>query len=367
MKLSKSFILFLFVPICVFSGDTSLCSYFKYCPADINTLCYRQSEYTMCAEELQKWDEVAEKAIEKEDLSWDQARRIYVYLAIAQAEAAYLSCRAKGCLVGSLDPVSSDVLGLFLRKYERPKDYVEDSYSRKLAEIVMTQIQWRVQREEARTDEYVLSDGEKKVYTEAWGVAKWIPWNCHCPCDFWPAPPPGRNSCIWKQQLAAIKQAQGSMTKEEKKAVEYWAGRSGPGSGDWRKIVDDYLYCRCGCIPCAKILKVRAVFASAAYDGTIVCFGSKYNYMVVRPKVRDPSIEYLIPLPGHPSYPAGHSSEAAIGSTIMCSFFPRDTAHWRRLASQSGYSRVCAGVHHPIEIEMGKESGTRVAQHALFR
>ena len=101
------------------------------------------------------------------------------------------------------------------------------------------------------------------------------------------------------------------------------------------------------------------------YDCSIVCFTAKYHFLDIRPKIYDPSITYIIDVPKHPSYPAGHAIEGTVASLILSHFFEEKSAHWKQMATESGLSRIWAGIHYPIDIEAGIESGTKVANKVL--
>src|ERR1700722_16485720 len=80
------------------------------------------------------------------------------------------------------------------------------------------------------------------------------------------------------------------------------------------------------------------------YDSVISYVGCKYHYLVVRPQVYDPTVIYEIPVPKHPSYPSGHSTESTLTATIMSFYFPIDAEYWHHLALQCCLSRIWAGI-----------------------
>ncbi len=95
------------------------------------------------------------------------------------------------------------------------------------------------------------------------------------------------------------------------------------------------------------------------YDASLVYLSSKYHYLVVRPKVYDPSVTYIIENPNHPSYPAGHSTASTTAAIILTHFFPEDERKWKDLAYEARKSRIWAGIHYPIDNEGGMESGKK--------
>ncbi len=87
-----------------------------------------------------------------------------------------------------------------------------------------------------------MSQRKETNYTLGSDVAKWIPWAAFPEVAYWPKAPPSMDDPEWKNQIAMIKSEQKTMTPERREAIDYWAGLKGPGSGDWRAIVNDYLF-----------------------------------------------------------------------------------------------------------------------------
>lgn len=338
----------------------ALPTYFCYTQEEYQSLCELCPESCMERGALQKWDEMAETAILKKEIPYHQTARIYTYLYQAQADAAHLSYNVKGQFVGSFDPISSQVLALFLSKIKPEKG---DAYSEKLAEIVVAKIKARMAEEEKSKDEFTIPKREKKQNGYGLYMAKWQPWYLCNICSYWPCPPPAKDDPIWKCQIMQIKQAQDPMTECKKESVLYWAGLTGVGSGDWRYIANTYIFCHQ--IPLGKTLRVRSVLMTGLYDTSIVCFTAKYHYMVMRPKMRDDSIHYEIPVPKHPSYPAGHSIESTAAAVILSHYFPSQCHRWNTYAEQAGWSRIWGGIHYPLDNQAGVMSGRKVAQAVL--
>jgi membrane-associated phospholipid phosphatase len=96
----------------------------------------------------------------------------------------------------------------------------------------------------------------------------------------------------------------------------------------------------------------------------------------------DPAWSPLLPTPGHPEFPAGHSASATAAATVLSGLFgnvpvtARDasgTEPERRLQSfdaaarETAMSRLYAGVHYPMGLEAGTDLGRRIGQLTLER
>jgi hypothetical protein len=332
---------------------------FYYSPRDIRRLGCMQSQYVMETEDLRRWDQIAREAIDKNHLTYLEALRIYTYLYVAQAEAASLSCRAKQLFLGSLDPVSNGVLKLLVSNYEQPSDYREDRYSRALADLVLSRVEWRLYREDQKRQKFSVPARNRTVYVEGLSLAKRIPW---CISDVAGSgapnpPPPGDPE--WKHQCELIKEAQEPKTAEKEAVVNYWAGITGPGVAAWHAVTNRYLWEQD--VGLAKALQVRAVLFISLYDGTIVCFHCKYRYQCLRPSAYDSTVTPWIAVPGHPSYPSDHSVESAIAASILTHFFPCEWKRWQEMVDDACESRIWAGVHYPLDDRAGRRCGERVA------
>lgn len=357
------FILLIFLCKFSFAAPLDKCKpiIFSYSSKELSALKSQNSTLQMSKNDLKKWDDIAKNEVDKNKLKFYQHARLFTYLYVAQEEAANLSCMIKGSYQGSLDPISQKILSLFLPSIT--KSVSSDPYSENLANIVFAKIEKRVKEENALKNEFIIPKEKQALYSSGLEVAKWIPWYATPPQAFWASPPPPPNSLEWKKGIAEIKSAQAKLTEENKKTVFRWAGVPDHWSDDWRSIANTYFFSHD--IPFAKLINARAVLTISLYDTVIACMTMKYHYQAIRPQEYDPTSVYLIVLPKHPTYPAGHAAEGASASIILSYYFPENTKEWERLSREVSLSRVWAGVHYPVDIKGGEESGKKVAKKVL--
>lgn len=340
--------------------------YFSYSDSEIAHITDFETQFTITKESLKKWDDKIEELIELNNMGSFDAMRAHTYLYVAQEEAAALSEYANGSLKGSLDPLCEALLGLFFTKYSRPQVYQSDIYSAKLRNLVLPRLKERIIKEDRSKKMFVLREDLKKNPETNYDVgrftARWIPWVVTDPEVCWPPQPPSSDQ-DWNEQISEIKNLKKDLTAEQRDKILFWASQKEKGSGDWVVILNDYMFQHQ--VSLEKMLFVRSQFMKGYYDATIVYFGSKYYYSMIRPKVRDPSITYEVELPNHPSYPAGHSTIASMAETLLSYYFPENREEWRELAEEAGLSRIWAGIHYPIDIQAGNFSGKCVAEAVI--
>ena len=343
--------------------EASLPAYFSYAPEELKALHQLPTNQNMDMLEVRKWDGIAMRAVEEKKLSFYDYTRVFTYLYVAQADAAYLSQNLIGEFKGSLDPVSYQVLSVFFPDLAKPTLFTEDLYSLALAQLITAQVDARIKHENSLSHLFYVPEALQQDFSAGLGVAKWIPWFAKPSIDYWPPSPPSLDNPVWKEQIAAIKAAQNPMTEEKKEVIYLWAGLSYPWSGDWRNIVNQYLLCRS--VPLKKAFSVRSTLMVGLYDSVAAYTTCKYHYLIPRPQKMDPSIRYEIPVPKHPSYPSGHATESTVATRILSLYFPADAKYWQIMAEQCRISRIWAGIHYPFDNEAGKVCGNKVADKVL--
>ena len=195
----------------------------------------------------------------------------------------------------------------------------------------------------------------------------WRPWVLASGDQYRPAPPPPARSPAWQAELAAVQDATGRRTPEQEAAVHFWAG--GPGTvtpaGLWIEIARDLIVRDALDAPHAA--RVLALSSVAMADGFICCWDAKYTYWTERPITADPSLDVLIPTPPFPSYTSGHSTVSAAAATVLGYLFPADEAALLASAAEAKSSRLWAGIHFPLDNDMGALGGGMIGRLVVTR
>jgi hypothetical protein len=177
-----------------------------------------------------------------------------------------------------------------------------------------------------------------------------------------PAPPPAHGSPAWRAEVAAVQEAVARRTSAQEAAAHFWAG--GPGTvtpgGLWIEIARD-LIVRDG-LDDAHAARVLALTSVALHDAFVCCWDAKYAYWMARPITADPGLAVLFPTPPFPTYTSGHSTISAAAAAILGHLFPADEYELRDRADEARDSRLWAGIHFPIDNEVGATSGAAVGR-----
>jgi membrane-associated phospholipid phosphatase len=195
----------------------------------------------------------------------------------------------------------------------------------------------------------------------------WQTWVLARGDQYRPPPPPPYGSPAWQAELIAVQEAAARRTAEQAAAAKFWAG--GPGTvtpaGLWIEIARK-LIVRDGLdgLPAARVLALTSV---AMADGFICCWDAKYVYWEERPITADPSLVTVIPTPPFPGYTSGHATISPAAATVLGYLFPDDEAELAGMAVEAKNSRLWAGIHFPIDNEMGALGGGMIGRLVVAR
>jgi membrane-associated phospholipid phosphatase len=190
----------------------------------------------------------------------------------------------------------------------------------------------------------------------------WRPWILPSGSAYRPGPPPAYGSPAFQAELAAVQEAVTHRTSEQVAAVLYWA--AGPGTvtpaGLWIEIARNLIMRdELDALQAALVLARTSV---AMADSSICCWDAKYTYWTLRPITADPDLDVLIPTPPFPSYTSGHSTISAAAATVLGHVFPTDQTELAAKATEAKDSRLWAGIHFPIDNEMGALGGSVIGR-----
>jgi membrane-associated phospholipid phosphatase len=177
-----------------------------------------------------------------------------------------------------------------------------------------------------------------------------------------PAPFPRWDSPAWRAELEAVQRAVANRTPEQEAAVHFWAGDPGtvtPG-GLWIEIARE-LIMRDG-LDLPRAADVLALTSVAIADAFVCCWDAKYAYWSARPITADPTLNVLITTPPFPSYTSGHSTVSAAAATVLGHLFPADAERLVARAVEAKESRLWAGIHFPLDNEIGAAMGGLVGR-----
>lgn len=350
--------------------QSSIRTYFTYETAEIDELKALSSASTITIADIQKWEDRAYNLVESHNSIDVDASKIYAYLSIAQMDAAALSYKVHKDFVGNIDLISKEVLCEF---YPDSCDSLtttnDDTYSKKLSDIVISKIKTRIEADTAQTQPMALKNGAQYWQGPPPQVGlsapSFEPWFVTAADQFRVAPPPAADSQQRKDELVVVKNMLANATNEQKAIVVKWAG--GPGTrtppGIWMTLAADYM--QQSDVPLGTYLEVRALLAAAMADAVITVFDSKYYYQYKRPNMFDTSIITIMPTPNHPSYPAGHATISWAAATVLGHYFPNNQQEWQRLATEASDSRTIGGIHFPMDNVAGTTLGVNVGNQAL--
>jgi hypothetical protein len=352
-----------------YTATTMLPTYFKYSQAETQALTGLKSDDEMTQNALKKWDDILFKLIKDHFVGDAPASRIYAYVYTAQRDAAYLSYNINHNFVGSLDPVSAEVLCLFFSDScsNLKAGLKSDAYSEALATLVINKVKQRMAFDKNTKPYPEIVDaqhwaGVRPYYSQDTGA--WKTWFLTSSKEF-VAPSPRTDSAFWQEQLNMTKQALLHITPEQTKTVVFWAGDPGTITppGIWLMMANDYMWLQH--TPFTKVLLVRSVLSMGIADSVIAVFNSKYTYWVRRAFMMDHSIHTVMPTPNHPSYPAGHSTISGAAATILDYYFPENATAWGRSMEEASRSRVLGGIHFTVDTEQGVILGEKVGLNAI--
>jgi membrane-associated phospholipid phosphatase len=212
--------------------------------------------------------------------------------------------------------------------------------------------------------------------------------------QFRPGPPPALTSQAYAQALNEVKSlgqnTSTTRTPEQTAIGKFWAG---PIWNTWNEIAENAALAHHTNLETTA--RLFAVLNLSFADSTIALYDAKYDYQLWRPVtairlantignpaiVGDPTWTPLAPTAPDPAYPSAHGVISGAGATVLSSFFGnndqvrvtsdvvpgvvRTFASYNDVATEAGLSRIYAGQHTRIDIEVGSQLGQAVTQFAL--
>lgn len=92
----------------------------------------------------------------------------------------------------------------------------------------------------------------------------------------------------------------------------------------------------------------------------------KVSYHRVRPYNTDTTLNPCIKKPGGAkAYPSSHSAMGTAGACLLAKAFPNKAKALRTQGDRIGELRVLGGVHHPSDVEAGRDLGRQICKRLL--
>jgi acid phosphatase (class A) len=166
-------------------------------------------------------------------------------------------------------------------------------------------------------------------------------------------PPPALNSDQMKTELGEILTIQVTRTKEmEARAL------ADATENIWRfaDVVDNPKF------NAATLPKVAAFFDRITETEAAVVDPAKDVWKRPRPHLYSDLVKPVVPLSKSGSYPSGHATVGTLMGIELANMLPEKRAQIMARAWEFGHNRVVGGIHYPSDIEMGRITGTVIAQ-----
>jgi undecaprenyl-diphosphatase len=116
----------------------------------------------------------------------------------------------------------------------------------------------------------------------------------------------------------------------------------------------------CSDLRCRRLPLAFAAAAAATGAASLVAHLLKQLFDRERPSVADPDLASLVPIPGNPSFPSGHSATAFAAATAVAILCPRMRPWALAIAAAVALSRVYLRVHFPLDVLAGAAIGAGV-------
>jgi acid phosphatase (class A) len=175
-------------------------------------------------------------------------------------------------------------------------------------------------------------------------------------------PPPTNDSAQMKAELGELLTIQVTRTKEmETRAF------ADATENVWRfaDVVDDPKFTP------ENLPKTKAFFDRIIETEAAVVDPAKDVWKRPRPHLYSDLVKPVVPLSKSGSYPSGHSTVGTLMGIELANMLPEKRAAIMARAWEYAHNREVGGIHYPSDIEMGRISGTVIAEaistHADFK
>src|SRR5204862_7753996 len=172
-------------------------------------------------------------------------------------------------------------------------------------------------------------------------------------------PPPACDSSDVLDQAATVRNFPRTFVTSYK--AFYWQSPEGLNTWPYRYLDKWIFESKLDQNP-PRVARAYALVASVLFDAFIASQDGKFTYWYIRPSQLDSAIKPLFPVPNFPSYPSNHSTFSAARAEMLAYLFPDHADFIRAIGKEAGDSRICAGIHFPMDNVAGAQLGRSVAQ-----
>jgi PAP2 superfamily len=196
-------------------------------------------------------------------------------------------------------------------------------------------------------------------------------------------------SAEYLAELAALKNAIGNVTEDQKSAVAYW---SAGAVYRWNEIARE-LAAKYNLPPAAKAdgtypipdaanpladpkfpfanppytSRALAYLSVAQYDALVSTWYYKYKFNSVAPSKNDNSIKPLLGVTDLPTYPSEDAVVAAASYFVLSKMFPGELPYLKSKLDEAKNARIWGGMNVNSELAAGDSLGTGVAKKIMAK
>ena len=123
---------------------------------------------------------------------------------------------------------------------------------------------------------------------------------------------------------------------------------------------------RGGPLKAGEVKKVSSLFTKVSAEASAAASVAKERWKRPRPFLTDTTLVPCVTMaPNFRAYPSGHATIGHATAEALARLFPDRRAAFLARGNEIALNRVISGVHHPSDIEAGKECARQVMQKLL--
>ncbi len=182
-----------------------------------------------------------------------------------------------------------------------------------------------------------------------------------------PAAPPKPGTAEFEAALEDLRGFSKNRTREQQRITTFWSDGAGTYTppGHWNRRAANLIYDNQ--FNEIRSARAMALVCTAMEDAGIVCWESKFYYLLPRPTEADPSITTGTGIPNFPAYASGHSTFSSAAAEVLSYLFPSHESELRAWAQEAADSRVYGCIHYRFDSENGLVHGKKVGEFAVTR